>query len=437
MLIFQRKEMIFLKDIAYKVKIGRLMYIFEAALEYLISILVTGSFLATVTKELGISDSLTGIVSSVISLGCLFQLMSIVLRRKTVKKIVIVLSIANQLLFMLLYLIPLLNFSQNIKIGLFLILIFSAYLIYNFAHPKKINWLMSLVDDSERGKFTANKEIISLLAGMVFSFSMGAITDRFAEMGKIKIAFGISAAVVFILMLLHTFSMVFTVEKEIPYSEKASIKQNLKYLLENKNIIKVTVVFVIYYIAHYACIPFYGTYQINELGFSLKYVSLISISGSITRVLVSDFWGRYADKKSFANMVEKCFLFLGISYISVIFAVPSNGKIMFLFYTVFHGIAMGGINSALTNMIFDYVPYEKRADSLAICQATSGTVGFLTTVIISPLISLIQSNNNIFLRVNIYAQQVVSVIGLVFVLFAIIFVRKFIINHLNNDKGDA
>lgn len=157
MLIFQRKEMIFLKDTAYKVKIGRLMYIFEAALEYLISILVTGSFLATVTKELGISDSLTGIVSSVISLGCLFQLMSIVLRRKTVKKIVIVLSIANQLLFMLLYLIPLLNFSQNIKIGLFLILIFSAYLIYNFAHPKKINWLMSLVDNSERGKFTANR----------------------------------------------------------------------------------------------------------------------------------------------------------------------------------------------------------------------------------------------------------------------------------------
>lgn len=43
---------------------SRLMYIFEAALEYLISILVTGSFLATITKELGISDSLTGILSS-------------------------------------------------------------------------------------------------------------------------------------------------------------------------------------------------------------------------------------------------------------------------------------------------------------------------------------------------------------------------------------
>ncbi len=54
------------------------MYIFEAGPEYLISILVAGSFLATLTRELGISDGLTGILSSIISLGCLFQLLSAV-----------------------------------------------------------------------------------------------------------------------------------------------------------------------------------------------------------------------------------------------------------------------------------------------------------------------------------------------------------------------
>ena len=58
-------------------KTGRIMYIFEALFEYLISILVTGSFLATLTKQLNFSDSLTGILSSVISLGCLFQIISI------------------------------------------------------------------------------------------------------------------------------------------------------------------------------------------------------------------------------------------------------------------------------------------------------------------------------------------------------------------------
>ena len=61
-------------------KRGRTMYVFEALVEYLISLLMTGSFLATVTKSLDFSDSLTGIISSVIALGCTFQLLSVLLK---------------------------------------------------------------------------------------------------------------------------------------------------------------------------------------------------------------------------------------------------------------------------------------------------------------------------------------------------------------------
>ena len=102
------------------------MYIFEAALEYFISILVAGSYLATLTKELGFSDSLTGILSSVISLGCLFQLFSLLVRRKKVKAFVLIFSIINQLLFMLLYIIPLTNFEKHTKIVIFSDIIYAV-----------------------------------------------------------------------------------------------------------------------------------------------------------------------------------------------------------------------------------------------------------------------------------------------------------------------
>ena len=82
---------------AMKKKRGQQMYHLEAALEYLISILVAGSYLATLTKAIGLSDGLTGILSSVISLGCLFQLFSVALRPKRVKRTVVVLSVLNQL----------------------------------------------------------------------------------------------------------------------------------------------------------------------------------------------------------------------------------------------------------------------------------------------------------------------------------------------------
>ena len=407
-------------------KRSRLMYIFEAALEYLISILVTGSFLATITKELGVSDSLTGILSSVISLGCLFQLLSLSVRRARVKRLVVALSVINQTFFMLLYVIPLTGAKKQIKIVLFVVLICAAYLIYNFAHPKKINWLMSLVDDGSRGAFTANKEIVSLVCGMIFSFLMGALIDRFAESGEIRTAFILSAAVIFVLMLLHTFTMIFTVEKDTPDSKNGNFLAGVRELVKNKTVIKITGVFVLYNISNFASVPFYGTYQINELGLSLKTVSVLVISGNISRILVSGLWGKYADRKSFAAMTEKCLIFLGLAQLCALFAVPSNGAIMFALYYFFYGVAMGGINSALINLIFDYVAPEKRSDSLAITQAVSGLAGFLTTVCLSPLVTLVQKSNNTVFGLHIYAQQLCTLISLLFTVASVIYVKKVI-----------
>lgn len=404
-------------------KRSRLMYLFEAAFEYLISILVTGSFLATLTKELGISDSLTGILSSIISLGCLFQLFSLSVRTKRSKGFVISFSIINQVLFMLLYGIPLIHFDGKTKTLLFVVLILLAYFIYNVAHPRKISWLMSSVEDRHRGKFTANKEIISLISGMAFSFGMGAVVDYFFGIGQIRIAFIISAVVIFVLMVLHSLTMIFTVEKPIPHSPPKNLVHTFSELIRNKNIIHIIIIFLLYYVSTYISTPFYGTYQIGELGLSLTFISAIAICGSISRICVSKFWGNYADKNSFAAMIEKCFIFYGFAQICIIFAVPSTGKVMFVLYYILHGIALGGLNSALINLIFDYVPIEKRADSLAVTQSLAGLTGFLATLCISPLVSYIQNSGNALFGIPIYAQQFVTIISLGITLLAIIYTR--------------
>ena len=84
------------------------------------------------------------------------------------------------------------------------------------------------------------------------------------------------------------------------------------------------------------------------------------------------------------------------------------------------------MNSALINLVFDYVPIDKRSDSLAICQAASGTAGFVATLAVSPLIASIQANGNRLLGAHLYAQQVVSGISFVIVMAAIIYIRLFV-----------
>lgn len=413
-----------------KIRRSRFYYIIEAALEYFISILVAGSYLATLTAELGISDGLTGVISSFISLGCLFQLLSVFLKRPRVKGIVIALSVLNQLLFLLLYLIPLAGGGKQVKIAVFMIAIFLAYLIYNSVHPLKINWLMSLCEDKKRGVFTSQKEIVSLLSGMIFSFATGTMIDHYKAKGEIETAFLLCGVTVFVLMILHTLTMLFSVEIPAESAANGTGKNPLREMLgtlQDKTVVKVTVLFVIWHLASSSATPFYGTYLIKELGFSLQFVSILSIVYSLVRASVSTFWGKYADRNSFASMVRLCLVIAGAGFLVNVFTVPANGAVFYTIYYALYAVAMGGINSALTNLVFDYVVPDTRSNALALSQAVSGVVGFVTTLIVSGLVTHIQNGGNTLFGIPVYAQQVVSAIAFVFTMAAVLYVTLVII----------
>lgn len=414
------------------IKRSRLMYVIQAALEYFISLLVAGSYLATLTSELGISDSLTGILSSFISLGCVFQLFSVFLKRKRVKGIVTALSVLNQLLFLLLYIIPLAGGDKQIKIAAFMVAIFLAYLIYNCVHPLKINWLMSLVEDEKRGIFTSWKEIVSLVSGMIFSFVMGAAIDRYKEEGRIETAFLICGVTIFVLLVLHTLTMLFAVELPeendgAQTGERAHPIREMIGALKNKTVLKITIMFCLWHLASGAATPFYGTYLIKELGFSLKFVSILNVIYSIVRSALSPVWGVYADKRSFAAMIRVCLGVAGLGFLVNVFTVPANGAIFYTVYYVLYAVAMAGVNSALTNLVFDYVDHNMRSNALAVSQALSGLAGFLVTLAMSALVSWIQENGNSLFGLSVYAQQVTSAVAFLFTIVAVIYVTTTII----------
>ena len=186
-------------------------------------------------------------------------------------------------------------------------------------------------------------------------------------------------------------------------------------------------IFILYNIANYAIHPFLYTYQTKELGFNLQLIAMLGIFGNLARILISRFWGRYADRTSFANMMEKCLLVMALAFFSITAATPATGIVAIALYHIFHGIAMGGVNSALLNLVFDYVPVESRSDSLAICQAIAGVVGFLTTLAISPILSVIQANGLELFSMTIYAQQLLALFSALVVIGTALFVRVVIL----------
>ncbi len=402
-------------------KTTRFLYLLEAAFEYFINLLLAGAYIAKVTSTLGMNDSLTGIVTGIVSLASTFQIVALFLaNKKPVKKWVTIFHTINQTFFALVYLVPFFNFSKTTKTVLFIFFLLVGYIISQIINPHKINWLMSTVDENKRGSFTATKERISLIGGMIFTFIVGSVMDKFEAQGDIYGSFIFCSIGILVLTLSHTVTLIFSKEK--PCVEKTTTNIALGKLLKNKNLLKIIFITFLWRIAVYITTPFYGTYQIKELSFTMTFISIITAIGSIFRAFISKPIGKLADK-SFVKVLKLCYFFGFLSLFINAFTTPSNGKVLFIIYYILNAVAMAGIDNCEMNLAYGSVCEDERVGALALRMTIAGLTGFLATLAASALVTFIQNNGNKFLGVNVYAQQVLSAIAAIIVLVILLFLK--------------
>lgn len=413
-------------------KFSRLMYILEAAFEYFISLLVIGAYIAKVATAIGLPDSITGILTSFVSLGLGFQCVAIFLADKTpVKRWVSLLHILNQLSFALVYFVPFFNVSKQIKIALFIVFLLLGHILNNVVNSPKTKWFMDLVDDRKRGSFTATKEIVSLMGAMIFTFAVSAVIDRFEAAGNVYGSFLFCGIGIFVLTLLHTATLLFSREKKLPRPEKKSAKSALGELLKNKRLMRSILIISLWYVAQGITTPFLGTYQIKELGFSMVFVSLLTVLYSISRALISKPLGRYADRTSFLNMLTVCLILMAAAFGLNAFTTPENGRILFSLHYLLFALGSAGITSSEINLTYECVDHEHRMGALALKSTVAGLSGFVATLLASSLVDRIQENGNRFWGMELYAQQVLSAITFLFTLLLLLYIQLGLRNKKN------
>lgn len=399
----------------------RLMYIIEAALEYFVSMLSGGAYLALLTNEIGISDSTTGILTSFVSLGFGFQMIALFISNKgSAKKWVTPVHMVDQLLFTLLYIIPFFDVSKNVKSALLIAFLLIGRIITNIVYSHKINWLMGTVDEDKRGKFTALKEMVSLLSGMLFTFVMGRIIDEYRERGNVRGAFIVCGITMFILMFTHTLTLILSKERPKNQNEidGSSIKAQITGIFRCKNFWKILPALMLWSIASYISTPFFGTYQIGELAFTMTFISVISMISALTRALVSLPIGGLADKQGFSRMMMLCYVMMCLAFSSMAFTTPAT-KYLYIAYSILHAIGMAGMNSGELNIVLDYTSRELRVGAIAIKGTICGFTGFFSTLAVTPLVDHIQANGNKLFGMHVYAQQVTSAISVVCCILAL------------------
>lgn len=407
------------KDIYKK---SRALYIISAALEYFISILTGTAYLAKVAGSIGIPDGMVGVLSSFVALGCAFQIVSLAMRTdKPVKRMVTLINLANQLCFTLLYVIPVVELSKNVKTALFVILLLCGNVLLNIPFSPKVTWSRTLVADEKRGIFSASCEMTSLISGMIFTVAAGRVIDTFEEMGNQRGAFIVCGITLFILTASHALCLLFIKEtKREAAKDATSLVVRLKTAITDRSTLTLIPVFVLWNIALYVTMPFIGTYQLNELSFSMTAISLISVAYAIVRSVVSIPLGIIGDKRSFTTSMSISLLAMALGLI----INSIGGRVPHIIFYVLYAITMAGMNSGVMNLIFDYVPKENRTGAVAILYTIGGLVGFISTLVAKPLVDLVQKNGNKFLFIDeIYAQQILSVISAALTVATLIYIN--------------
>ena len=409
-----------------KYRFSRFLYIIQAAVEYFITTLVGGAYLAKVTATVGMSDDVTAILSSLVTLGVGFQLVALFIPQgKRVKGWVTPCMLIYQLIFTFVYVIPLFSFTREVKMLIMFAALLAGQILRNVIYSPQTGWLMGLVAEHKRGSFTAVKEIVSLLSGMVYTFVIGLVMDHFESQGNINGAFIACSMILLSLTVAHTLLIVFTREKPpvAPPTEKASIRRQVGEAVTDKNLWRVLPVSILWAVATNVSTPFYGTYQNKELGFTMTFIAVIAAVSSLARVFASIPLGRYADRHSFTKMLKICFFIAAAAFLVNTFTVPENGRVMFFIYSVLYAVSMAGINSSAINLIYDATPVERRASALAIRGTVTGFLGFFATLAARPLIRHVQASGNVLFGVQVYAQQVVSAIAFLLLIVTIVYLN--------------
>ncbi len=392
-------------------KKSRLFYILESAFEYFVTIFATGAALTALMSEMEISASLQGIINSIASLVCVFQALSVFAVKKTYpcKYWVSILFLVNECLFALMFFVPNLSVSYSLRVGIFITIYVLAQAIAKFTTPSRLGWLTSIVEDSHRGVFAANNEIVSLISGVFVSQAAGMLLDYYKAKGDMQTVFIIFGITIFALSATHVI-LLFQIKEPEPMvsNSKKSFKEVINTVFKTKELRRVIAINILFFIGD---VPLYFStfYMVNVMGLSYTYLAVTGMLYSFFRAFVSRGLGRLADKRSWPYMLKICSAVMAIGYFVYAFA---SIKVVVFLYPVFilcQAFYFGGSNSGRMNICFDYIEKDDRRYILGIKDTIGGIAAFLFTLVASFFVERVNNAGNMIFGVEIFPQRIIFV----------------------------
>ncbi len=413
---------------------SRSAYRWFCMLEYFISLLVTDVYLFKLLSYAGLGDGSIGLIASLGTFSSFFQLTSIwlVRRIKNVKKWTVFFCISSQLTLIALYFLPFLPFSPAIKTALAFTGVLLAYFFSGSISSILFQWANSYVDPHHRAVYSAEKEMLSLLGGMIFTFILGITMDRFELAGRLTNSFILTIALG---LMISALSFTALMRIDGGWQPKANSSKNstlgplLKALFHNRSYLHVVVLHILWTCAQCLTVGFLGSYKSKELMYSVGAVQVFNIFGSGFRFVLSKPLGKFADHTSYSRCIETGLYIAAAAFFPAILASPSSRWLIVVF-TLLFAVSQAALCQNLFNVLYDFVPPEHFVQASAIRNCIGGVFGFLASLAGSWLLTYVQGQGNRLFGLPLYGQQLLAALSFLLTLGCGVYVRRFLVKRV-------
>lgn|GEM_PF-3361772 len=359
---------------------------------------------------IGLDESIIGVFIAMRLAFASFQIFSpyIFSRTGQSKKVVLAWYSIFRLCNYLIIFIPFITGDPTVRLVLFLVLISLGSILAQMLYSPMNNWKMQVLRPGDARMYFAYKNLVTQVVAATASIGLSVLLDLFADTYFEYWIFFITLTTIFLIAVVDIIIRICLVKPTATDKPKLSLKETFVAPLKNKVTRQSMALLVMYHFFRNIGILFLAVYQIQYVGLSFVYISILLILYSLSSMLGGIMWGKIANKRNNYNAVLLCCLACLVAMFAML-AFSSVNIIVYLFPLVFilYGLSQSGFGMFESLSIHQSASPEHRIATLSLSKFF---IGLSSIVLVLLSIFVVESTDN---EATIRIFFIVAMAGLV------------------------
>ncbi len=329
------------------------------------------AYLPAAAVALGASNLYIGLLSALPQLfGALLQFVSLTALRilKNRKLLVMAGAFLHALSWLAIVLVML--WPGELSVPLLIVFFTLGSGLALLANPAWSSWISDIVPDNERAVFFAKRNRLMQLGLFITTFAAGLVLREMQMQYAAAVAFAAVFCIAFGARLSTLFfhSKVSDVKYELQMIREIKLK-HLFLLPAHRNELWFLAFIGIFEFAVLFAAPFFTPYMLNDLGFDIGTVGIITALSVLAKVIALPYWGKAINR--FGNRSVLIATSFGAALVPVVWLFSRDPLTLGLF-NAFSGFVWAGVDLASFNYALSLVGRELRPSFISKYNAFSG-----------------------------------------------------------------